>query len=488
MPTRAYVDLMFAWGHARLGDADTARRLMAQAAERFHPRPDAANPYPRADPVHAWLLDAFTFRIEEALANRNHDSPWPEELAERLEAIDERRGLLDKSFRYVIQRMRQQSRILEPNETVDPYLSYRRFGGNPAGRLERWMYRGPVNDLVGDFDAICADAEAEFDPFHLSHFYSLSLNAPRPPAQLIAERAVPRALSFALRVLGEAWESHPDLGRLCRDHSPVEPGGKDPEEWAAYRRDREHPARWIQMSIHGAVAGLFPEAVRMSARVGRPRLVDPYVGDVLRLLASDGVPVTAVRGVCAVLSSLLPVIEEGGFTGEARVLAQRVTDDWMDTTFGNDGWRTIHARLGVAAANLWLGHPSATFAAARSALGQMRNPVRQAKVGCAYLNASVFAPWPQPAQLARELLGVLPRIPNGYTTATHFSRFHLEIAEGILFTCTGPTGIPSTVTETASRREALLDLRARLVEWVERCLDPHAAHPDRARPGHADHP
>src|SRR6187402_3520094 len=103
MSTQAYVDLMFAWGHARLGDAETARRLVAEA-ERWLRR--------TGDRAHTWLLDAFIYRIEQAITNRPHQGLLPPELLDSLERIDEdRRGM---SCRYVVDRMRQSSRILEP--------------------------------------------------------------------------------------------------------------------------------------------------------------------------------------------------------------------------------------------------------------------------------------------------------------------------------------------------------------------------------------
>src|SRR4051812_37126717 len=120
MSTRAYVDLMFAWGHARLGDAETARQLVREAAERLHPTPEAAN----SDPAHAWLLDAFTFRIEEAIAARPHGGPRPAGLARRRDAIDGQNRTNQSSRRYVVDRLRQASRILEPSDEVDPYAPW----------------------------------------------------------------------------------------------------------------------------------------------------------------------------------------------------------------------------------------------------------------------------------------------------------------------------------------------------------------------------
>jgi hypothetical protein len=111
MSTQAYVDLMFAWGHARLGDADAARGLVAEAANVLRPSQGEA---------HEWLLDAFTYRVEEAIAGHAHASSLPADLTDALTRADDWRNRI--SLRYVADRMRHLSRILEPDERVDPYL------------------------------------------------------------------------------------------------------------------------------------------------------------------------------------------------------------------------------------------------------------------------------------------------------------------------------------------------------------------------------
>src|SRR5262245_54011644 len=113
MSTQAYVDLMFAWGRARLGDAPAARALMAEAESSLRVSPG---------PAHLWLLDAFTFRIEQANAGQPHGASWPALLQSRLN------DLRNPPLRwagpadcYIVDRLRSRSRILEPFECVNPY-------------------------------------------------------------------------------------------------------------------------------------------------------------------------------------------------------------------------------------------------------------------------------------------------------------------------------------------------------------------------------
>src|SRR5262249_52564368 len=55
--TRVYVDLMFAYALARLGETTEARKLLARAPKHLAAR----------DAVHDWLIEAFEFRLRQAL-------------------------------------------------------------------------------------------------------------------------------------------------------------------------------------------------------------------------------------------------------------------------------------------------------------------------------------------------------------------------------------------------------------------------------------
>jgi hypothetical protein len=82
----AYPKLIVALSVARLGDADRARALMAEALE------DLARANYRHDAVHALLVDACTGAIERALANDH--TPWfmPAPLRARLPALSSTDG------------------------------------------------------------------------------------------------------------------------------------------------------------------------------------------------------------------------------------------------------------------------------------------------------------------------------------------------------------------------------------------------------------
>jgi hypothetical protein len=97
--TRAYADLVLAWGLARLGERAGSHDLLTQA------RAVLAGP----DPVHAFLLEAYAYRARQALDGRAGQGSLPPELLARLEAMD-------AMTQYKAARLLGYSRILDPED------------------------------------------------------------------------------------------------------------------------------------------------------------------------------------------------------------------------------------------------------------------------------------------------------------------------------------------------------------------------------------
>ena len=120
---KPYVDLMFAFGLAKLGEATAARDLLKQAEDTLLEPSRPADP---PDKAHAFLLKAFVYRIENALQGRPHTGPLPPDMMAKLEKLDDGRGLAGINPRYIADRMRDISWILEPQEKPDPYRDSKR--------------------------------------------------------------------------------------------------------------------------------------------------------------------------------------------------------------------------------------------------------------------------------------------------------------------------------------------------------------------------
>jgi hypothetical protein len=115
-PTVAYTDLVFAFGLARLGETDASRELRQRAQDVLG----------GMDDVHQFLLQAYDYRIKQALEGRPHSGPLPAEQMEYLEHMD-------RMPRYLVDRLRQHSHILEPEQKIDPY----RYWGARINDLEK---------------------------------------------------------------------------------------------------------------------------------------------------------------------------------------------------------------------------------------------------------------------------------------------------------------------------------------------------------------
>lgn len=101
-----YVDLIFSFGLACLGEINPAQRLLQQARECFQ----------RGTEVQQLLCNAYQYRIEQVMAGKPHGGPLSGEILERQNALSTLQG-------YQVDRLRKRSRILEPDQKINPYLN-----------------------------------------------------------------------------------------------------------------------------------------------------------------------------------------------------------------------------------------------------------------------------------------------------------------------------------------------------------------------------
>jgi hypothetical protein len=117
-PMAGYVDLIFSFGLARVGESAAANRLLERGRAVL----------PEAGDTHMVLFNAFEYRIRQALAGQPHAGPLPAEILDYVVEMAAR----SKETRntgvssdcppyYAIERLRQQSSILEPHEKIDAY-------------------------------------------------------------------------------------------------------------------------------------------------------------------------------------------------------------------------------------------------------------------------------------------------------------------------------------------------------------------------------
>lgn len=124
--TPEYVDLLFAFGLGRVGEGDASRQLLRRAEVGLAAGDDA----------HQLMLNGFRYRIEQALGGKPHGGPLPTDLLEYLEVLSRDRQSNQTDLRYVVDRMRAISRVLEPDQQINPYRRvYAKVDGDVAREL-----------------------------------------------------------------------------------------------------------------------------------------------------------------------------------------------------------------------------------------------------------------------------------------------------------------------------------------------------------------
>jgi cellulose synthase operon protein C len=113
--TNAYVRFIVAYGSARLGRSERA----------VHLRDTAVRVLP-ADPIHDLLSRGYVARIAQALEGLPAETPLPPPISAGLDG-------LAKLDRYKVDRVRQCSKVLEPQERLDPITAFQRGEADPRG-------------------------------------------------------------------------------------------------------------------------------------------------------------------------------------------------------------------------------------------------------------------------------------------------------------------------------------------------------------------
>jgi hypothetical protein len=467
MSTQAYVDLMFAWGHARLGDAETTHRLAREAAERLHPVANAKSPYPQIDPAHSWLLDAFTFRIEEASRGRPPGGPWPAELQAGREALDDPRSS-NFSRGYVVDRLRAVSRILESVDDVDPYAPW--MSDRLAVRAAiRRVIETSSEDLARRIGEFCDENDHKSDWLDRLEFYRSLVGCDNLGSEPAGAAVLDRARALAVLVLDRGWNDHPDAAALFARHRP-RPVNADKGEIAHYEADAANPGRWLEGAMYINAAGLFRWGLRTAGRMRLRSAVRDYLDDVLRL-SRVGHP--AAYWVIDALYPLSRYLVQLDLHEEARRLSDELRDSQLAGYSQSRRVDQLIAAAGLAGIDLWLDRPDRAgevFDRLCEDVRSIGQPASAIRLAVAYLEVLRPLAWPDRQSRVEAILAALPRVPNSYTTSPWYSRSHLEVVDRVVQTTASAGSMPGTpvpipADEIAARREALVDLRAKLVRW-----------------------
>jgi hypothetical protein len=214
-PMDAYVDLVFSFGLARLGEADAARDLLSRARKKLDGKDDA----------HSFLLEAFRYRVRQALDGKPHTGPLPADLLDLLKGM----GTL---LNYVVDRLRRHSRILEPEQEIDPY--------------RKWGAR------MSELDNRLADMADLTDRKEIAARVQRLLKGPLKGVEGVEQRAkiLKAALEAAPRVGEEFAREMLDLAQKAYDALPEPPDVHALADRAAFLEKALFAAAHFDSTVH----------------------------------------------------------------------------------------------------------------------------------------------------------------------------------------------------------------------------------------------
>jgi len=362
--TGAYTDLQLAHGYARIGQHERARALEAQAR--------TALASVLADPVHAYLVAAFSARIEQAIAGQPPEAPLPEPLGAQLAA-------LDRVARYKVDRLREASRILEPLERPDAIGAFSK---------KQHDSRGP------EFAELRKLTDAS------SRAREIGMLVTRASQSDEAEKA--RLLDGCFDVLLELPEAHA-APILLRAWPLV---GTLPE-----------PRRAV----------LYAESLVVAGHFGRTELVPD-------LLDALGAAVRVVPGneLARVLDQSLRALRRIGLRNE---IAELLADVETNLARASGAGAHLHARLALAGGLAFLGDTARALPIldqARKALAESMTLTARLELTRALAQAYSQAPLGHALGGITELAGQLRDITDSFGTNSHYCLSVLHFVESLV--------------------------------------------------------
>jgi hypothetical protein len=438
--TSHYVDLVFSFGFARLGEGTRSRELLKRAEEAVAQRApqlikerDAAllalqrasadddrrnhdNRRKWADDtlaVDEFLLRMFRVRIEQVLHGHAHRGHLPADLRDELDRRLPRDNRTDMpTARYGIDRMREQSDILDPQEEFDPYRDYTQKHVSP---LERELVR--LQDIR--------------DPKQLSQTVARLWRegAGQPPNAEEQVSILAEAMMLAPRV-GDGFA----LELLNR----VEPALK------------KLPASNDAKLIEGQ-AVLLERALLMAANYDRAELVQrlmPHFVMLLDQVQHSKAPSKAVnRAFRQCLRSLrkLGLRDDIGklIDHSARLILKGQTLAQLQAAAGNQWPATLQTLLHLSAGWIFFGWQDRaaeildaartllTSPASRDNMTALDN-LRYSGMARAYVEALGHAPVDFALRRIEELFQTMRRYKDGLTSNRFYARLQLNVIEAVV--------------------------------------------------------
>lgn len=379
--TDNYIDLLFAFALARMGEVTASRELVESATKSLKGK--------KKDSIHSWYLKSLTHRIEQAGEGLSAVDPLPEELMSKLDAMPR----LD---RYKVDKLRQYSRVLEPHETIDPY--------------ERWHQR-----FADELGRELAELAAIRDRDVLADTMAALLNTTTDP-------------DARVRVVAAGLELGPRLGEALASEVVT-------ESLTLLDQAEDILGQALLLERGLFVAGHFGQTETVTTFVSRIHKLlgaqaEAGVETIQQLQSLLAQSFTGMRrlGMRDNISHLLDQMAELVRTAQARMSgAKQNASDQADLQ------RTM---LQVASGWFFFGHDENAWPVLDEVREQLFSakliPIQQTKLACAYAETLGRAPVQDAIPRFEELFKRLRNVKDNFTTNTHFALSHIDLVEAVL--------------------------------------------------------
>jgi len=403
---KPYVELMFAFGLAKLGEVTAARDLMKSAGDKLLEKTDKGSP----DPAHEFLLKAFVWRIENAIQGKAHAGPLPAEMMARIETLDDGRNN-QASKRYIVDRLRQHSWILEPQEKIDAYGPWKKHGSELHKALADLAN---VKEPARLEEAIKKLVRSNQSPENRLHIFSESVSlAPRAGENFCTSliQQVPAVLDASNRIAGT-----PEHLAALRE-----------KETQLLERSLFLAAHYDRMDQVQALFGRFFELVKLRNGIERYDAINKIARVCLRGLRKLGLR----DEIDQFLQQMMELILQGKSLSQLRLNAGSNWPDLLGALLHlAEGWMFFG---GFDKAKPFLDEARSTlFENVRLPKEKTLKPQQLTKLMQTYVTTLGQGPVDEALNRIEELFVKVEKLPNGFTTSTHFSRLHLNVVEDVV--------------------------------------------------------
>ncbi len=417
-----YIDLLFAFGFAKLGESTPAKSLVENARGFLDPAKPDGKPLEGKAFATSFLFRGYKYRIDQATANRPHTGLLPAEMLAELQEIHKKAGTQSAGVssnpngmaHYVVARLREQSRILEPQEKLDPYAEFMK----QADELKKALTELPkIKDpqvlakSIRELYRSGAGSRSLGDTRFLVLLDSLPLAA-RVGEQFTAE---------LLGLVAEAMQGAGSSGGI-----PIPELAK--KQGQLLERALYLAGHFDRRELVHKLVEQFTDLVSAKPDDQKFELINVVAGQCLRSLRKLGLRDEIDR----LLRKLQDAVLKGQPPSAMRAKFAAKPDVWG---------KALQTLLHIAGGWLTFGLTDQATPILDEARNDLLSPTGAKlstqefpKLAQAYIAALGQGPadlgLPRIAELFRKIDPT--RITNGYTTAPFYSRFHLNIAEEVV--------------------------------------------------------